>query len=48
MIDKIGVRYEKVVNGVYQTGIMYLTKEEYEKLLEKEKKQNERSGIQKK
>ena len=38
MIDKIAVRYEKVVNGVYQTGIMYLTKEEYEKLYKSKKK----------
>lgn len=31
--NKIAVTYERVRNGIYETGIKYLTQKEYNKLL---------------
>ncbi len=49
MPNLIQVRYEKVENGIYKTGYITMTIEEFNKLVEEEeRKANERSRISKK
>lgn len=49
MSNLIQVRYEKVEDGVYKTGFITMTIEQFNKLVkEEERKANERSSISKK
>jgi len=49
MSNLIQVRYEKVEDGVYKTGFITMTIEQFNKLVEEEeRKANERSRISKK
>ena len=47
-MEKVLLKFETIKNGVYETGVMELSKKQFEKLIKKEGKKRERSGIQKK